>query len=179
MSQSFQNVSSHSAPTQQVPKSVSSKPEYSDRWVLGSMDRLTFRQYIPLKAAKFCIKMYELCESSSSYIWSSVTYTGRDMELMNQFVSAETNKTVANVESCQNTFLVMDTLCGWIVFIIHQLALFMRGASQCPTHYSPAGNGDMLDIVVHHNIRVSDVIVRYFGLRSPTNKNRQTGSCQN
>jgi hypothetical protein len=32
-------------------------------------------------------------------------------------------------------------------------------APQCPTHYSPAGNGDMLDIVVHQNIRVSDVTV--------------------
>jgi hypothetical protein len=31
-------------------------------------------------------------------------------------------------------------------------------APQCPTHYSPAGNGDVLDIVVHKNIRVSDVI---------------------
>jgi hypothetical protein len=32
-------------------------------------------------------------------------------------------------------------------------------APQCPTHYTPAGNGDMLDIVVRQNIRVSDVIV--------------------
>jgi hypothetical protein len=36
---------------------------------------------------------------------------------------------------------------------------FEISASQCPTHYSPAGNGDMLDIVVHQNISVSDVIV--------------------
>jgi hypothetical protein len=32
-------------------------------------------------------------------------------------------------------------------------------APKCSTHYSPAGNGDMLDIVVQQNIRVSDVIV--------------------
>jgi hypothetical protein len=32
-------------------------------------------------------------------------------------------------------------------------------ASQCPTHYSPAGNDDVLDIVVHQNIRLSEVIV--------------------
>jgi hypothetical protein len=31
-------------------------------------------------------------------------------------------------------------------------------APQCPTH-SPARNGDVLDIVVYQNIRVSDVIV--------------------
>jgi hypothetical protein len=29
----------------------------------------------------------------------------------------------------------------------------------CPTHYSSAGNGDVLDIVVHKNIRLSNVIV--------------------
>jgi hypothetical protein len=30
---------------------------------------------------------------------------------------------------------------------------------QCPTHYSPAGNGDVLDIVVHKNVQLSKVIV--------------------
>jgi hypothetical protein len=30
---------------------------------------------------------------------------------------------------------------------------------QCPKHYSPVGNGDVLDIVVHKNIRLSDVTV--------------------
>jgi hypothetical protein len=39
------------------------------------------------------------------------------------------------------------------------MALFDFGefeilAPQCPTHYSPAGNGEMLDIVVHQNICV-------------------------
>jgi hypothetical protein len=36
---------------------------------------------------------------------------------------------------------------------------FEISAPQCPIHYSPAGNGDVLDIVVHQNIRVSDVEV--------------------
>jgi hypothetical protein len=36
---------------------------------------------------------------------------------------------------------------------------FEISAPQCPTHYSHAGNGDVLDIVVHKNIRLSDVIV--------------------
>jgi hypothetical protein len=36
---------------------------------------------------------------------------------------------------------------------------FEISAPQCPTHYSPAGNGDVLDIVVHQNIRMSDVTV--------------------
>jgi endonuclease/exonuclease/phosphatase family metal-dependent hydrolase len=30
---------------------------------------------------------------------------------------------------------------------------------QYPTHYPPAGNGDVLDIVVHQNVRLSEVIV--------------------
>jgi hypothetical protein len=36
---------------------------------------------------------------------------------------------------------------------------FEISAPQCPTHYSPVGNGDMLDIVVNQNFRVSNVIV--------------------
>jgi hypothetical protein len=32
-------------------------------------------------------------------------------------------------------------------------------APQCPTHYSPVGNGDVLDIVVYRNIRLSNIIV--------------------
>jgi endonuclease/exonuclease/phosphatase family metal-dependent hydrolase len=38
---------------------------------------------------------------------------------------------------------------------------FEISAPQCPTHYSNAGNGDVLDIVVHQNIRLSDVIVSH------------------
>jgi endonuclease/exonuclease/phosphatase (EEP) superfamily protein YafD len=36
---------------------------------------------------------------------------------------------------------------------------FEISGPQCPTHYSPAGNGDILDIVVHQNIRLSSVTV--------------------
>jgi hypothetical protein len=36
---------------------------------------------------------------------------------------------------------------------------FEISAPQCPTHYSPVGNEDVLDIVVHKNIRLSNVIV--------------------
>jgi hypothetical protein len=36
---------------------------------------------------------------------------------------------------------------------------FEISAPQCPMHYSPAENGDVLDIVVHRNIRLSNVIV--------------------
>jgi hypothetical protein len=33
--------------------------------------------------------------------------------------------------------------------------LFEISGSRCPTHYSPAGNGDLLSIVVRQNIRMS------------------------
>jgi hypothetical protein len=36
---------------------------------------------------------------------------------------------------------------------------FEIAAPQCPNHYSPSGNSDVLDIVVHQTIRVSEVIV--------------------
>jgi hypothetical protein len=32
-------------------------------------------------------------------------------------------------------------------------------APQCPIHYTPGGSGDVLDIVVHKNIRISNIIV--------------------
>jgi hypothetical protein len=41
------------------------------------------------------------------------------------------------------------------------LSSFEISAPQYPTHSSPAGNGDVLDIVVHRNIRLSNVIVSY------------------
>jgi hypothetical protein len=58
---------------------------------------LSFRQYISLKAAKSGIKTYELCKSSSGYVWSFLVYIGKGMKLANQFVSSETNKTAAIV----------------------------------------------------------------------------------
>jgi hypothetical protein len=36
---------------------------------------------------------------------------------------------------------------------------FEISAPQCPTHYSLVGNGDVLEIVIHKNIRPSNVIV--------------------
>jgi hypothetical protein len=48
---------------------------------------------------------------------------------------------------------------GENLIALFDLSEFEMSAPQCPTHYSPAGNGDGLDIVVHQNMRVSDVIV--------------------
>ena len=40
--------------------------------------RLSWKQYIPLKRARYGIKSYELCESSSGYIWNFFIYTGAE-----------------------------------------------------------------------------------------------------
>ena len=61
--------------------------------------RLSFKQYIPLKASKFGIKSYELCESSSGYLWSFIIYTGKDTVFQTALLSDDTNKTTAIVLS--------------------------------------------------------------------------------
>jgi hypothetical protein len=38
---------------------------------------------------------------------------------------------------------------------------FYISAPQCPTHYSRVGNGDVLDIMMHKNIRLSNIIVSH------------------
>jgi hypothetical protein len=43
--------------------------------------RLSMKQYIPSKRARFGLKSYELCESSSGYIWKSILHTGPTMHL--------------------------------------------------------------------------------------------------
>jgi len=46
--------------------------------------RLPMKQFIPTKRARFGLKLYELCESGSGYIWNSIVHTGRadQMELV-------------------------------------------------------------------------------------------------
>ncbi|KAG8236482.1 hypothetical protein J437_LFUL016630 [Ladona fulva] len=42
---------------------------------------LGLRQYIPHKRARFGIKTFVLCESSTGYIWSKIAYTGKGTAL--------------------------------------------------------------------------------------------------
>jgi hypothetical protein len=48
-------------------------------------------------AAKFVIKTYELCEPSFGCVGSFLLYIGQGMGRMNQFMTAETNKTAVIV----------------------------------------------------------------------------------
>lgn len=45
-----------------------------DETLLKSQGRLSFAQKIKTKA----VKIYELCESSSGYLWKFIVYTGKD-----------------------------------------------------------------------------------------------------
>jgi hypothetical protein len=56
--------------------------------------RLSFKHSIALKDNSG-IKMYELCESICSYVSFFLVCSGQGMELKNQSVTAETNKTAA------------------------------------------------------------------------------------
>ena len=42
--------------------------------------RLSWKQYIPSKRARYGIKSYEICESSTGYIWDFFVYTGKSTE---------------------------------------------------------------------------------------------------
>lgn len=48
-----------------------------DESLLLYKGRLGWKQYIPLKRARFGIKSYLLCESKSGYVWSFIIYTGK------------------------------------------------------------------------------------------------------
>ncbi|KAM5158092.1 piggyBac transposable element-derived protein 4 [Mantella aurantiaca] len=48
-----------------------------DESLMAYKGRLSWIQYIASKRARFGIKSYMLCESSTGYIWNSVIYTGK------------------------------------------------------------------------------------------------------
>jgi len=58
---------------------------------------LSIRQYLPLKASKFRIKIFQLCESRTGYLWCFLVYTGKSMALQSSLIIPDTSKTVAVV----------------------------------------------------------------------------------
>ena len=59
--------------------------------------RLSFRQYLPLKASKFGIKTFEMCESTTGYLWCFLVYTGQNTVLESSLITPETPKTAAQL----------------------------------------------------------------------------------
>ena len=58
-----------------------------DESLMAYKGRLSWIQYIASKRARFGIKSFMLCESSSGYIWNSVLYTGRGTKFNPRFSS--------------------------------------------------------------------------------------------
>ncbi|GFX34164.1 piggyBac transposable element-derived protein 4 [Trichonephila clavipes] len=69
----FHNLMVHKFKSVYVPK-----PDISvDESLIAYKGRLSWKQYIPQKRARFGIKLFQLCESESGYIWNSLIYTGK------------------------------------------------------------------------------------------------------
>ncbi|GFW01815.1 piggyBac transposable element-derived protein 4 [Trichonephila clavipes] len=67
----FHNLIVHKFKSVYVPK-----PDISvDESLIAYKGRLSWKQYIPQKRARFGIKLFQLCESESGYIWKSLIYT--------------------------------------------------------------------------------------------------------
>ncbi|KFM59699.1 PiggyBac transposable element-derived protein 4, partial [Stegodyphus mimosarum] len=52
-----------------------------DESLLLYKGRLSWTQYLPLKRARFGIKMFMLCESHSGYVWSIIIYEGKGTDI--------------------------------------------------------------------------------------------------
>ena len=58
-----------------------------DESLIAHKGLLGWKQYIPTKRARFGIKLYQLCESETGYIWNSIIYTGKGTNFMQEFDS--------------------------------------------------------------------------------------------
>ncbi|GFV21212.1 piggyBac transposable element-derived protein 4 [Trichonephila clavipes] len=52
-----------------------------DESLLLYKGRLSWTQYLPIKRARFGIKMFMLCESHSGYVWSIIIYVGKGTDV--------------------------------------------------------------------------------------------------
>ncbi|GFY66423.1 piggyBac transposable element-derived protein 4 [Trichonephila inaurata madagascariensis] len=69
----FHDLVVHKFKSVYVPKPYTSV----DESLIAYKGRLSWKQYIPQKRARFGIKLFQLCESESGYIWNSLIYTGK------------------------------------------------------------------------------------------------------
>ena len=60
--------------TNYIPKQHVAVEEHLSPW----NGRLGFRQYIPSKGERYCVKIYMLCESDTAYLWKFIIYTGAE-----------------------------------------------------------------------------------------------------
>lgn len=69
-----------------------------DESLLLFKGRLSWKQYIPTKRARFGLKLYNLCESSSGYVINFMIYTGEKTIYLPEY------KGLGTIESCSHTF---------------------------------------------------------------------------
>ncbi|GFW43350.1 piggyBac transposable element-derived protein 4 [Trichonephila clavipes] len=63
------------------------KPDISvDESLIAYKGQLNWKQYIPQKRARFGIKLFQLCESKSGYIWNSLIYTGKGIAFNENYI---------------------------------------------------------------------------------------------
>lgn len=74
-----------------------------DESLLKYKGLLGWKQFIPTKRARFGIKMYQLCESKSGYIWNSIIYTGKDTKQNEKYKSL--NLSIKTVMSLSHDLL--------------------------------------------------------------------------
>ena len=75
-----------------------------DESLLGWKGTLSWVQYIPAKRKRFGIKFYELCESSTGYVWNFFTYAGNDTPYMEKYMQLPVSSRIV--------FTLMDPLLG-------------------------------------------------------------------
>jgi hypothetical protein len=88
-------------------------PDISINESLTLWKGLSFKQYMPLKASKFVIKTYELCDATTGYLWSFLVYRGKETKLDSSLITADTSKTSAIVLKLVKPLLKQ----GWTVWI--------------------------------------------------------------
>jgi hypothetical protein len=67
--------------------------------------RLFFKIYLLLKSSKSGIKTFELCESSTRYLWKYTVYSGADTDISTAVDFGEKNKTTAIIVKLIETLL--------------------------------------------------------------------------
>ena len=75
-----------------------------DESLLGWKGNLSWIQYIPAKRNRFGIKFFELCESSTGYIWNFFVYAGNDTTYLEKYMDLPVTSRIV--------FLLMDPLLG-------------------------------------------------------------------
>jgi len=82
----FQNLLTNLTTAPKISAATAAESKYCHVRFSDSMERLSLKQYIPLKAAIFGITSYEMHRCSTRYVWAFEIYTVQEMELQDQFV---------------------------------------------------------------------------------------------